>query len=67
MRRRLTSIRLDTELADRAAAALGVRTRTEAVHIALSEVAALRRFKDAMKEAAGKFPFAGDDERVDCL
>lgn len=55
----LTSIRLDTQLADEAARVLGVKTRTEAVHIALREVVALKRFKNLMKKNAGKLKFAG--------
>lgn len=55
----LTSIRLDTNLADKAAKVLGVKTRTEAVHLALREVIALKRFKDLMKKNAGKLRFAG--------
>lgn len=58
----LTSIRLDTHLADEAAKALGVKTRTEAVHIALREVVALKRFKDLMKKNAGKLKFLGHRE-----
>lgn len=58
----LTSIRLDTELADEARKLLGVKSRTEAVHAALREVVALRRFKMLMKKNAGKLPFAGSDE-----
>jgi len=54
----LTSIRLDLDLADEAAKALGVKSRTEAVHVALREVVALRRFKDLMKKNAGKLTFA---------
>ena len=59
---RMTSIRLDTELADEAAKALGVKTRTEAVHLALREVVALKKFKDLMRKNAGKHKFAGLDE-----
>jgi len=55
----LTSIRLDTQLADEAAKVLGVKTRTEAVHVALREIVALRRFKKLMKKNAGKLKFAG--------
>ena len=55
----LTSIRLDTKLADEAAELLGVKSRTEAVHIALRELIALKRFKDLMKKNAGKLSFAG--------
>ena len=54
----LTSIRLDTRLADEAARVLGVKNRTEAIHVALREVVALKRFKDLMKKNAGKLKFA---------
>jgi Arc/MetJ family transcription regulator len=57
-----TSIRLDTKLADEAAKALGVNTRTEAIHIALREIVALKRFKAVMKKYEGKATFAGYDE-----
>jgi Arc/MetJ family transcription regulator len=57
----MTSMRLDTELADEAAKALGVKTRTEAVHVALREIVALKRFKDLMTKHAGKMTFAGAD------
>ena len=58
----ITSIRLDTELADRAAKVLGVKSRTEAVHVALREVTALRNFKNLMRKNAGKLRFAGHGE-----
>ncbi|MGA3133153.1 MAG: type II toxin-antitoxin system VapB family antitoxin [Terracidiphilus sp.] len=58
----LTSIRLDTKLADEAVRALGVKSRTEAVHIALKEIVGLKRFKELMKENGGKGSFAGSDE-----
>jgi Arc/MetJ family transcription regulator len=58
----LTSIRLDTQLADEAAKVLGVKTRTEAVHVALREVVALKRFKVLMKKNCGKLKFSGLDE-----
>ncbi len=58
----LTSIRLNTQLADEAVKVLGVKTRTEAVHIALREVVALKRFKELMRKNAGKLKFAGSDE-----
>lgn len=58
----LTSIRLDTDLADEAAKVLGVKSRTEAVHVALREIVALKRFKDLMKKNAGKLSFAGHIE-----
>jgi Arc/MetJ family transcription regulator len=55
----ITSIRLDTRLADEAVKVLGVKSRTEAVHIALREIVALKRFKSLMKKNAGKLPFDG--------
>jgi Arc/MetJ family transcription regulator len=58
----LTSIRLDTHLADEAAKVLGVKSRTEAVHVALREIVALKRFKDLMKKNAGKLSFASHGE-----
>jgi Arc/MetJ family transcription regulator len=38
----MTSIRLDTTLADEAVKVLGVKSRTEAVHVALKELVALK-------------------------
>jgi Arc/MetJ family transcription regulator len=58
----LTSIRLDTALADEAAKVLGVRSRTAAVHAALREIVALKRFKKLMRKHAGKLRFAGHGE-----
>jgi Arc/MetJ family transcription regulator len=58
----LTSIRLDTKLADEAVRILGVKSRTEAVHVALKEIVALQSFKDLMKKYGGKLTFAGYDE-----
>jgi Arc/MetJ family transcription regulator len=58
----MTSIRLDTHLADEAAKVLGVKTRTEAIHVALKEVVALKRFKKLMKKHAGKLSFAAHGE-----
>jgi len=58
----LTSIRLDTQLADEAAKVLGVKSRTEAVHVALREIVALKRFKALMKKSEGKLSFANLDE-----
>lgn len=58
----LTSIRLDTKLADEVKKALGVKTRTEAVHRALEEIAGLNRFKKIMAKTGGKLKFAGSDE-----
>ena len=58
----MTSIRLDTQLADEAAKILGVKSRTEAVHVALREIVALKRFKALMKKNEGKLSFAHLDE-----
>ena len=59
----MTSIRLDTDLADEAVKVLRVKSRTEAVHVALREIVALKRFKDLMKKNAGKLKFAGSAEK----
>ena len=58
----MTSIRLDTDLADEAVRVLGVKSRTEAVHVALKEIVALQRFKELMTKNAGKLRFAGSSE-----
>ena len=58
----MTSIRLDTHLADEAKKVLGVKSRTEAVHVALREIVALKRFQNLMKKNAGKLSFAGHGE-----
>jgi Arc/MetJ family transcription regulator len=58
----LTSIRLDTHLADEARKLLGVKSRTDAVHVALREIVALKRFKNLMRKHAGKLSFAGHGE-----
>jgi Arc/MetJ family transcription regulator len=58
----LTSIRLDKRLADEAAEVLGAKSRTEAVHTALREIVALKRFKKLMSKYGGKLEFSGDDE-----
>ena len=54
---RMTSIRLDTKLADDAVKTLGAKSRSEAVHIALREVVALRKFKGLMAKHSGKMKF----------
>jgi Arc/MetJ family transcription regulator len=58
----MTSIRLDTRLADEAVKVLGVKSRTEAVHMALREILALKRFKRLMRKHAGKLSFPGHGE-----
>lgn len=54
---KMTSIRLDTKLADDAARVLGVKNRSEAVHMALREIVALKKFKDLMISHGGKLKF----------
>ncbi len=54
---RMTSIRLDTKLADDAVKALGAKNRSEAVHMALQEAVALRKFKELMSKCGGKLKF----------
>ncbi len=58
----MTSIRLDTDLADEAVKVLGAKSRTEAIHTALREMVALKRFKSLMKKNSGKLRFSGLDE-----
>lgn len=58
----LTSIRLDTKLADEAVRVLGAKSRTEAIHMALEEIVKLKQFKKLMKDFRGKATFAGFDE-----
>jgi Arc/MetJ family transcription regulator len=55
----MTSIRLDTNLADEAAKILGVKSRTEAIHLALSEIVAMKRFKRLLNKQSGKLSFNG--------
>jgi len=54
---KMTSIRLDTKLADDAVRALGARNRSEAVHMALREAVALKKFKELMSKHGGKLEF----------
>ena len=56
---KMTSIRLDTKLADDAVKVLGAKNRSEAVHIALREVVALKKFKGMMSKYGGKLKFEG--------
>jgi Arc/MetJ family transcription regulator len=58
---KMTSIRLDTKLADDAVKVLGAKNRSEAVHIALREVVALKKFKEMMSKYGGKLKFEGHD------
>lgn len=57
-----TSIRLDTKLADEAVRLMKVKSRTEAIHVALEEVVSAMRFKKIVKKYAGKGEFANSDE-----
>jgi Arc/MetJ family transcription regulator len=62
MAAKLTSIRLDTKLADEAARVLGVKSRTEAVHLALREIVGLKRFQELMNKYGGRCSFERSDE-----
>ena len=59
---KITSIRLDTRLADEAMHVLNVNSRSEAVHTALREVVALEKFKAVMKKHGGKLKFEAHDK-----
>ncbi len=54
---KMTTIRLDMKLANEAAKTLGAKSRSEAVHLALQEVVALKRFKNLMSAHGGKLKF----------
>ena len=61
---KMTSIRLDTRLADEAMQVLHAKSRSEAVHAALREIVALEKFKNLMKKHGGKLKLrAGLKER----
>jgi Arc/MetJ family transcription regulator len=53
----MTSIRLDTNLADETVKILGVKSRTEAIHLALSEIVAMKRFKNLLNKHSRKLSF----------
>ncbi len=59
---KMTSIRLDMKLAEEAKKVLGAKNKSEAIHIALREVAALGKFKELMSEHGGKLKFKGHDK-----
>jgi hypothetical protein len=44
---------------------VGVKSRTAAVHAALREIVALKRFKKLMSKYAGKLEFSGHDDLLD--
>ena len=48
----MTSIRLDTDLADEAVKVLKAKSRTDAVHIALREIVALQRETERLRRHA---------------
>ena len=54
---KMTSIRLDTKLADEAVKVLGAKSKSEAIHSALREVVALKRLKKMMSRYGGKLKF----------
>jgi len=54
---KMTTIRLDMKLANEAVKSLGAKSMSEAVHMALREVVALKKFKDLMKVYGGKLHF----------
>ncbi len=58
-RTKMTTIRLDIALADKAKRALGAKSRTEAVHRALEEVVHTDHFKRWMLKYGGKGQFEG--------
>jgi len=58
----MTSIRLDTRLADEAVKVLGVKSRTEAIRVSPREIVALQRFKNLMRRNAGKLSFTSEGE-----
>ena len=58
-RTKMTTIRLDIALADKAKRALGAKSRTDAVHQALKEVVYLDHFKRVMLKYGGKLKFEG--------
>lgn len=55
---RMTTIRLDTRLADEAVKTLNAKNRSDAVHTALREMVALGKFKGMMLECGGKLKFS---------
>jgi Arc/MetJ family transcription regulator len=58
----LTSIRLNTKLADEAAKVLGVKTRTEAIHKALERAVYTENVKAIMRKYQGKLSFPNVSE-----
>lgn len=59
---RLTSIRVNKNLADEAKKLLGAKSRTEAARLALEEIVGHRRFKQLMLKNAGQLRFLGSTE-----
>jgi Arc/MetJ family transcription regulator len=52
---------MNGRLVGEAGRVLGAKSRTDAVHMALREIVALRSFKKLMKKHASKLKFAGYD------
>jgi Arc/MetJ family transcription regulator len=61
MTRTRTVVRINSRLVGEAARVLGAKSRTDAVHMALREIVALRSFKKLMKKHVSKLKFAGYD------
>jgi Arc/MetJ family transcription regulator len=61
---RTRTVRINSRLVGEAARVLGAKSRTDAVHMALREIVALRSFKKLMKKHASKPKFAGYDRYV---
>ena len=54
---KMTTIRLDMKLANEAEKTLGAKSMSEAVHMALKEAVALKKFKVLMTNYGGKLKF----------
>ena len=59
---KMTSIKVNSYLANEVSKILGVKSRTQAVDAALREIVSLRQFKDLMRRHAGKLSFKGHAE-----
>ncbi len=59
---KMTTIRLDTKLADEAIKIFNAKNRSEVIHLALREIIALKKFKNLMKRNKGKLQFTGYDK-----
>jgi Arc/MetJ family transcription regulator len=59
MARTRTSIRLDTRLTDQATKVFGVRSRAEAIHIALREIVAIKKLMTPLQKNSDKPKVSG--------